>query len=304
MASVLRPVLCALAAAALAWPAHAAPNGKDEFRFAAIGHTLGDEALLKQALADSSESSLAFVAVTGIKGANEDCSDKLFKRRLNLLDDAARPLIVSLAASDWTECRNSAGRSSAVERLNRLRELFFAEPHSLGARKLALTRLSGTAKFRSYAENAHWQVGKVLFATLNVPSNNNHYLRAAGRNSEFEDRLVANRAWLHRLFTLARRERLEALVLFTEADISPAAPARPKADDGFAELRRQLASIEHKYPGKILLVDAAPLAADARPSLTWHGNVGHVSLGSHAAEIKVDPDQPSLFVLTEPDQPR
>ena len=115
-------------------------------------------------------------------------------------------MIVMPAASDWSDCKNSAGRTAAIERLNRLRELYYAEPESLGERKLDVTRLSANAKFRSYAENAHWVVGDVLYATVNVPANNNHYLPEAGRNSEYEDRLVANRFWLNRLFALARAQ--------------------------------------------------------------------------------------------------
>ncbi|MGZ3184526.1 MAG: hypothetical protein ACXU8N_18970 [Telluria sp.] len=299
------PALLAAASLALCAHAHAGPkDGREGFRFAAIGHTSGDEAKLKDALKDSSEPSLAFVVATGIKGANETCSDKLYAHRRDLFDESARPLMVVLAASDWTECRNSIGRSNAIERLGRLREQFFMDTSSLGRNRLAVTRLSETAKFRSYAENAHWKVGEVLFATVNIPSNNNHYLKAAGRNSEYEDRSVANRAWLHRLFTVAKREHLAALVLFSEADLFPVPPAHPAADDGFAEVRKQLDAAARKFEGKVLLVDTAPLPADAKPALAWRGNVGHLSLGAQAVEIKVTPDGPAFFTVSDPEKSR
>ena len=41
-------------------------------------------------------------------------------------------MIVAPAGSDWTECKNSAGKRNPIERLNRMRELFFGEPRSLG----------------------------------------------------------------------------------------------------------------------------------------------------------------------------
>jgi hypothetical protein len=39
-------------------------------------------------------------------------------------------MIVSLAGSDWSACINSSGRSNAIERLNRLRELFYVDGES------------------------------------------------------------------------------------------------------------------------------------------------------------------------------
>ena len=205
----------------------------EHHEFGVIGHSFhgsgSGEARLKKALEDESEAALAFVVVTGIKAVEEPCSDRLYAKRRELLDDAKRPVIVLPSASDWSECRNSAGRSNAPERLNRLRELLYPEPESLGAHKLKLTRQSSNPKFRSYAENVHWQVDEVLYATINLPANNNHFRPEAGRNSEFEDRLVANRFWLQRLFAMARREKMRPWSCFPKATSRrwPSAAASP-----------------------------------------------------------------------------
>jgi hypothetical protein len=308
-----RPVQLAaalLAALAVHGALLAAPmKDTDRHQFGVIGHSFhdgGGEARLKQAIADESESALAFVVVTGIKGVNEPCSDRLYERRREMFDDARRPMIVAPAASDWSDCKNSAGRSVAIERLNRLRELFFSEPTSLGAHKLPVTRLSSSPRFRSYAENAHWQLGGVLYATINLPANNNHYRPEAGRNSEFEDRLVANRFWLNRLFAMARREKLEAIVLFSEGDVKALTQqtglrallgsANGKLD-GFDEPRRQIATLAQKFPGKVLLIDTESSRKGPEPTIEWRGNLGHLSLGSRAVEVKVTPGAASPFTL-------
>jgi hypothetical protein len=306
-----------LAAALFATGALAAKDARDDegevHRFAVIGHSFADggEARLKQAIDKADDKSTAFVVVTGIKGAKEACSDKLYQQRRDLVGDARRPAIVVPAASDWTECRNSAGRSNAIERLNRLRELFYAEPQSLGARKLDLTRQSTSPRFRSYAENAHWSVGKVLYAVLNLPANNNHYLTEAGRNSEYEDRMVANRFWLNRLFAIARRDKLEAIVLFAEGDLKALSqPTGLRAllrravpdNDGFAETRRQVLALAQKFPGKVLLVDSAPLARGAKPAIEWRGNLGHLSVGQKEIEVAVDPAAKALFKVGETEE--
>jgi hypothetical protein len=288
----------------------AAPKPEEAHRFGVIGHSVaaGDEDRLRQAIDETGEKSLSFVVVTGIKGALEPCTDKLYLRRREIVDDARRPMIVALAASDWTDCKNSAGRSNAVERLSRLRELFYAEPQSLGAKKIELTRQSLSPRFRGYAENAHWKVGKVLYATINLPANNNHYLPAAGRNSEYEDRLVANRFWLNRLFAIARSDKLDALVLFSEGDLKPFSeptgfrallrPA-PPGHDGFAQPRHQLLALAKQFQGKVLLVDSAALPKGAKPALEWHENVGHLSVGANTLEVSVAPAGEQVFKVQD-----
>jgi hypothetical protein len=323
----------ALALALAAAPAGAAPA--KGFQFGVIGHSFkagADAAVLRRAIAEASAGNAAFVVATGIKAAGEPCSDKLYGQRRAMFDAADKPMIVSLAGSDWTGCKNSAGRSNAIERLNRLRELYFADAESLGERRLRLTRQSASAKFRSYAENAHWEYGNVLFATLNLPARNNHFLPEAGRNSEFEDRLVANRAWLQRLFTLAARKRLAGVVLFCDGDPGLQADAgfsllagfqsKPNKQDGFAEPRRQLKALAEKFNGKVLLVDAqggaqaengntagngngngnAASAASAaatggEPAIVWRGNLGQLSLAAEWAELRVSPGAAPLFTV-------
>lgn len=295
---------CVLAlAAALFSPAHAA----DTHRFGFIGHSLsrGGEKQLRQALKESSEPSLAFVVIAGIKNDKEGCTDRLYEERRDLIDEARRPIIVALAGSDWTECKNSAGKSNAIERLNRMRELYFGEPASLGEKKLAVTRQSTSPRFRSYAENSHWNIGKVLYATLNLPAANNHFRPEAGRNNEFEDRLVANRFWLNRLFSLARTEQCEAIVLFSEGDAKAtldAAAVRTRRDatlrDGFAETRKQIVTLAQKFKGRVLLVDSAP-HAKAAPAIEWRGNLGHVSIDNGAIEVAVRPGAKQLFTLQD-----
>jgi len=316
-----RPLLLAalLAASILAAPACARDRKKaaevlkdpDTHRFAVVGHRAAErgEAALKDALEEAKDEELAFMVVTGIKGELEACGDRVYQKRRDLFDKARRPVILSLTGNDWTACRNSAGRTNAIERLNRLRELFYGEPESLGKDKLPVTRLSSSPRFRSYAENAHWQVGKVLYATINLPAANNHYLPAAGRNSEYEDRAVANRFWLNRLFAIARQDKVDAVVLFAEGNmqplLQPAAGLRallqrtPTGHDGFADTRRQVQQLTAKFKGRVLVVDSAGLPKDAKPAIEWRGNLGHLSVGAHAVEVRVAGKGENVFSLGE-----
>lgn len=287
-------------------------------RFGVIGNGAGSkgnedgEARLKQALADSSEKSLAFVVLNGVKGEKESCGDRLYQQRRDILERAKRPMIVSLAGSDWTACRNSANRTNAIERLNRLRELFHGEPESLGMNKIHLTQLSASPRFRSYAENAHWKVGKVLYATINLPAENNHYLEAAGRNSEYEDRTVANRFWLNRLFAIARSDKAEALVLFSEGAVRPFhldQPAGlrgllrrdPVEKDGFEAVRRQVQARAVTFDGKVLLVDSGT-PHGRKPAIEWKGTLGQLSVGTGAVEVNVKLGKEATFAVEDAKQ--
>lgn len=295
---------CALACAPIVATAQTAAAHTGDFQFGVIGHsfkTSADESVLRRALAGANADAPAFVVATGIKASSEPCGDRLYAQRKAVLEQSEQPMIVSLAGSDWAECQNSAGRSNAIERLNRLRELFFSDSQSLGVHRLGVTRLSGTAKFRAYAENAHWQVGSVLFATINLPAKNNHYRPEAGRNSEYEDRLVANRAWLHRVFTLAARQHLDGVVLFSDGDIGLQKESGfsllsdfGARQDGFAEPRRQLKALAEKFKGKVLLVDTGS-SAGSDTAIRWRDNVGHLNLGAAWATVRVGQGSAQLF---------
>lgn len=320
--STLRLLAAGLLAASLPWQmALAAPGDQAGFEFAVLGHSFKagpDDAPLKKAIAETSAFNAAFVVATGIKAASESCSDKLYSQRKDLLNASAPPLVVSLSASDWAYCRNSRGRVNAIERLNRLRDVYFADDQSLGQRKLTLSRLSSTAKFRSYAENSHWEYGGVLFATVNLPANNNHFLPEAGRNSEFEDRLVANRSWLQRLFAMAQRKQLDGIVLFSDGDVGvldeddhsllPNFSSSSK-QDGFAGPRKQIRTLAKKFSGKVLLVDTGGTVEEAKgrktaarsegPTIRWKGNLGHVSIDNDWSAIAVRPGKTPLFEVRQ-----
>ncbi|MES2740131.1 MAG: hypothetical protein V4754_04175 [Pseudomonadota bacterium] len=294
-----------LAAALTACLAHGAPAGAGEpFQFGVIGHPFkggADEGALRLALKENEHAKAAFVVANGLKAKGESCSDQLYSQRKQVLDESAAPLVLSVAASDWSECKNSLGRTAAIDRLNRLREVFFADDQSLGARKMALSRLSSNAKFRSYAENAHWEYGQVLFATINLPANNNHFRAEAGRNSEFEDRIVANRSWLKRLFAVAARQKLAGIVLFSDGDVGVlkqdegAPPGVGNRQDGFAGTRRQIVALAEKFPGQVLLIDAQGAAPGK--AIAWRANLGHLSVDGKRAAVRVHPGAATLFSL-------
>ena len=47
----------------------------------------------------------------------------------------------------------------------------------------------------------------------------------------------------------------------------------------------------------MLLIDTDSARKGAEPGIEWRGNLGHLSLGSEAVEVKVTPGAASLFTL-------
>ena len=277
------------------------------FSFGVIAHVFrnhADETALRNAISETDADNLAFVVANGIKASSEPCTDKLYGQRKALLSSAKNGLIVSLSASDWVTCRTSADRSAAIERLGRIRELFFSDEFSFGDSKIPLIRQSTSPKFRSYVENARWEIGNVVFATINLPAANNHYLPEGGRNSEFEDRQIANREWLQRIFLNAAQKKSDAVVLFCDGD--PLTTQRHRVfdfnvkRDGFSEIRQRINSYAAHFDGKVLLIhgQGRPGADSSNPpAIIWQRNLGDLEVPAGWLKVTVDPANPKLFEL-------
>jgi len=294
----IRLLLCLLALASLPTTAKG-----EAFSFAVLANAFryeSDERILKQALTATSADTLSFIVANGVKAREEPCSDEIYVQRKRLYDKASHRVLLTLAANDWAECQRSNGESAAVERLQRVRDIFFTEPRAHHNKSFTILQQSKTEKFRSYSENLRWQVGQVWFATLNLPANNNHYLTAAGRNNEFEDRLVANQDWLQRLFVLAKANKARAIVVFSEANPL----ARPSAGsgtegqrDGYLEIRRQLLKLSSGFKGKVLIIHNGKPSRGARlHKLSWRGNLGEMGMLTGWSKITVNPAYPTLFI--------
>lgn len=317
-------VLSAFTLSALHSPALAQPSGATgaagtagktsatgkAFAFAAIGDApYGEQeaVIFKDLLQEIGHDTSRFVLHAGdIKSGTESCADELLLERKQLLDQARQPLILVPGDNEWTDChRISAGQYNPTERLQRLRDLFFADEYSLGQEKLRLVRQSEMAKFRSYRENVRWEYNGILFIGLNLPGSNNNYQTAAGRNGEFDDRLIANRVWLQRAFAHARQRRMKGIVILVQANPDFEHTHHKNGRDGYSEFRLLLAAQVSRFAGRVLLIHGDSHRFQVNQPL--HNAQGKVLsnftrvevFGSpfinHWVRIKVDPARSALF---------
>ena len=75
--------------------------------------------------------------------------------------------------------------------------------------------------------------------------------------------------------------------------------ADPARAPGIADTRRQVQQRAAGFKGRVLVVDSAGLPKDARPAITWRGNLGHLSVGAHAVEVRVAGKGENVFSLGE-----
>ncbi len=195
------------------------------------------------------------------------CDDGVLERRRTLLDASAKPAVPVVGATEWAECPASAG--DPFERLQRVADAFYGNDESLGRNRMPWARESALPRFRRYRENLRWQAGRVLFATINLPANNNDYRMGAGRNGEFEERVVANRAWLERTFRIATERRLPTVVLFVDAAPRFGMPlrapdSRTRERDGYYEWKLAMRELVSTFKGRVLLVQGRD-ARDLEP---------------------------------------
>lgn len=256
------------------------------------------ETALRGALEQAHSHSAAFIVVNGLKKATEACSDRLFRRRKAVLEAAELPVFLSMAGSDWINCRDRRGRLAETVWLGLLREQLYGAISWTGSKHLNLKRQSALPAFRSYSENTRWAMQQVMFATLHLPAQNNHYSTAAGRNSEFEDRLTANRDWLKRLAQLASTEHRKAIVLFSDGQLWPATRAPGGMRDGFQEMSNALRTFAAKVRVPVLLVQGpAGTANRETPRIEWRGRLAYVTLPHGVTDIEIDTQAPVPFEL-------
>jgi hypothetical protein len=219
------------------------------FAFAAIGdQQYGKEGERKWPSLVSSINAraheLRFVVHVGdIKDGASPCSDALLEDRLRGFNQFRMPFILTPGDNEWTDChRAAAGGFDSLERLERLRELFFSSGTSLGQKRRALRSQSSDPRYVKYRENLLWTEGAFVFATLHIVGSNNNLGRDAANDAEYAERNAATLDWMRTAFALARRNAFAGVVLMFQAD--PLFPltggARAATTAGFLDTLRAL----------------------------------------------------------------
>jgi hypothetical protein len=222
-----------------------APAASAQLTFGAFGdmpYNRDEEPQLVGIIAEMNHQPLAFALHVGdFKDARSECSDTLFQERREAFDLSHHPFFYTPGDNEWTDCRRARwAPHDPLERLAKLRQIFFARDVSLGQRPLPVQRQSA----RGYPENMRWSVDNVVFATLNIPGPDNN---ASGLPDESRRRTPAVLEWMRQTFDIARARKLPALVLATQANLWT-------GSRGYAEILAALATEAQRFGGEVLVV--------------------------------------------------
>lgn len=299
--SSLTPFFLALA---LGGCALRAPSGEG-FVFAVMGdapYNEREEAPHAAMLERMNSEALAFIVHVGdFKAGNASpCTDALFARRKAQFDASAHPFVYTPGDNEWTDCRRPGnGPFDPLERLAKLRQMFFADDLSLGRRRMptaAQRDRSGTCG--AYPENRAWTHLRVRFVTLNIPGSDNNVGFDAASDAEARCRNDANRRWLERAVAESADAQTRALVVLIQAN--PWFTRKPVYEDFLAQLQAAAQRLRkpvlfvhgdtHTYRVDMPFRDATgqPLANLVRLETYGSPFVGWV-------KVRVDPADPDVF---------
>lgn len=208
-------------------------------------------------IAEMNAEPLKFVLHDGdIKNGGERCDDALFEDRLQLFQTSFHPLIFAFGDNEWTDChRSNNGGYDPLERLATLRRLFFAEPtRTLGQNPMKVESQAGVPEHTAYRENLRWQIGPVLFLSLNIPGSDNNYGNGRQPGDEFVQRSAALKAWIADGFALARSRGLEGVMLAMQANPDIEDFSQGKPNKGYRALLEQLLAETKGFAGEVVLV--------------------------------------------------
>ncbi len=265
MKQTLKIIFAAFAISALA--SCASLPASHTYSFALIGdqqYNAAEEALFPDLLDTISGEKLAFVVHLGDfkAGSASPCTDALYVQRRNEFNRSNHPFILLPGDNDWVDCRRASnGKYDPLERMNKLREVFYATPETLGKNKLSLMRQSDVFAadpiMSRYPENALWVQGGVVYATLNIQGSNDNKGFDAANDREHAERTEANIAWLKHAMITAKSDDITGLAIFLQAN------------PGFEE---STASVEKSGFNNFLRAFDAAAVMFAKPILFAHGD--------------------------------
>ena len=170
--------------------------------------------LLKQSLKDK----FSFLMHVGdFKGGSVPCSDAEFKKIRDLFRKYPRPIVYTPGDNEWTDCH--AVGSDPIERLAKIRQLFYADKSTLRLASLKPVLQSKHPKYKKYVENYRFTKSNVMFIVVHVVgSGNNHRPKHKPSMQELKARSQANAAFMRSSFDVAMKKKLKGVAVVIHAN--------------------------------------------------------------------------------------
>ncbi|HJV99902.1 MAG TPA: hypothetical protein VJ617_12510 [Arthrobacter sp.] len=215
----------------------------------------------------NADGTLKFVTHVGdIKNGSSVCSDEYFEYIRSQFDTFEHPLVFTPGDNEWVDChRTNNGAYNPLERLDKLREIFFDEP----GKTLGATMPVKSQENLGLPENVRFTQNRVAFSVVNVQGSNNSLLPWSGLGetaptaeqvAEVEHRTDAVLDQIRGTFADAGRRNDRAVVLMTQADMFDpsqlaAATANPETVSGFREIVQAIIEETNNFDRPVYLIN-------------------------------------------------
>jgi len=249
----------------------------------------------------NSDGDLAFTVHVGdTKNGSSLCTDDYNDFIKSQFNRFAAPLVYTPGDNEWTDChRPAAGGYDPLERLDAVRDTFFASPgRTLGSDPMAVTSQAALGM----PENIAFRRQGLAMAALHVVGSNNDLAPWTGLGltaptaeqvAEERERMDATIALVRETFAGARQRHDRAVVLFQQADMfDPTFTPTPASTSAFNRLVAVMAEESRRFAGEVYLVDGdshrynvdRPLATGSR----WLAYYGLAAAADNLTRITVD----------------
>ncbi len=204
------------------------------FQFGLIGdmpYTAAQQREYPRVLAALNNAELAFVVHIGDfqndpRGYYPDpsigalpCLDANYKEIHDSFQSVRHPFVLTPGDNDWTDCHLVKDpKIDPLERLAKVREMFFPEGRSLGQRTMPVENQSRDSNHAKFRENLRWTTGGITFATLHIVGSNDNFGRTPEMDAEERERKAANISWMRAAFARAKSDGGRGLVFMTQAN--------------------------------------------------------------------------------------
>lgn len=297
-------------------------NGQGPFEFALIGdvpYGVGpaeDYPPFTDLTADVNASPrIQWVLHAGdIKAGSTDCSDAWFEDRLYRFNLFNKPFVLTPGDNEWTDChRISAGEYQPLERLAKLREIFYPTPgETIGGVTMRVDTQADVTGFEEFPENVRWVKNRIVFATMHIVGSQNglapfdpssSVLRTPADDAEVERRSAAALAWMDAAFDLAEELDSPGVFLMIHANPGLERSLSGVNRNGFEAFLAQLEQHTMVYGRPVVLAhgDSHYFRVD-KPRLVETGFLPNFTrvetFGAsrvHWIRVKVDPKHPEVF---------
>lgn len=300
----------AAAVVALLAACAAQPPSPDAFSFAVLGDTpysAAEETRYLEMLAAIDREALGFVIHVGDFKGGGHCTDELYEKRRREFAASKHPFLYIPGDNDWTDCRRGhMGSMDPLERLARLRQVFFADRWSLGRTRIETSAQDSCiepgpqgCRCPAYPENRFWSRAGVRFVTLNIQGSNNNVGFDAASDAEARCRDEANALWLEQAVRASERSQTRALVIAIQAN--PWSTRKPEVYRAFL---RQVQDAGRRLKKPLLLLHGD--SHTQRVDTPFTDSLGNTVLNITRMEtygspfvgwvkVNVDPDHPDVF---------